>query len=58
MQLQFYSMQASPSPLTLEVRVMAFECCVDHGQVPVRQAMLSDDNSCFVFLLKYILDLL
>ena len=43
---QFYLMLASPSSLTLEVRVMFFELCVHDGQALVRRAMLSSDSSC------------
>ena len=43
---QFYSMLASPSSLTLVVRVMFFELCVHDWQAPVRRAMLSGDSSC------------
>ena len=48
MLLQFYSMLASPSSLTLDVRVMFFELCVHDGQTPVRQAMLSADSACLI----------
>ena len=50
MLLQCYSMQASPSLLTVEVRVMFFEFCVHDGKAPIRRAMLSGDISCCDFL--------
>ena len=46
MLLQFYSMLASLSSFSLEVRFKFFELCVHNGQAPVRQALLPDDSSC------------
>ena len=48
MLFQFYLMLASPSSLTLAVRVMFFELCVHDGQAPVRRAMLSGDSSYYL----------
>ena len=47
MLLQFHSMLASPSSLTLEVSAMFFELCVHDGQAPVGRTMLSADSSCY-----------
>ena len=48
---KFYSMLASPSSLTLEVRVMFFELCVHDGHAPVMRSMLSGDSSCFDYVI-------
>ena len=44
---QFYSVPASPSSLTLEVRAIFFELCVHDWQALVRRALLSGDSSCY-----------
>ena len=57
MLLQFYSMQASPFSLALEVKVEFFELCAHDGQAPVRQAMLSGDSSCCLLICLTLLSL-
>ena len=44
-----YSVLASPSSLTLELRIMFFELCFHDGQAPIRRAMLSGDSFCCLY---------